>query len=28
LNLTTGGSPHMSVAERMRPAAELKPEVA
>jgi len=28
LNLTTGGSPHMTVAERMRPAAELKPEVA
>ena len=28
LNLTTGGSPHMPVAERMRPAAELKPEVA
>jgi uncharacterized protein (DUF849 family) len=28
LNLTTGGSPHMSVEERMRPAAELKPEVA
>ncbi len=28
LNLTTGGSPHMSVAERMRPAAELRPEVA
>ncbi|WP_424988131.1 3-keto-5-aminohexanoate cleavage protein [Microbulbifer sp. S227A] len=28
LNLTTGGSPHMEVAERMRPAAELKPEVA
>ncbi|MFP5406573.1 MAG: 3-keto-5-aminohexanoate cleavage protein, partial [Gammaproteobacteria bacterium] len=28
LNLTTGGSPHMSVAERMRPAAELGPELA
>ncbi len=28
LNLTTGGSPHMTVAERMHPAAELKPEVA
>ena len=28
LNLTTGGSPHMTVAERMRPAAELKPDVA
>ncbi|MEB8386608.1 3-keto-5-aminohexanoate cleavage protein [Rhodobacteraceae bacterium KMM 6894] len=28
INLTTGGSPHMGVAERMRPAAELKPEVA
>tara|TARA_R110000850_G_scaffold210545_4_gene336507 strand:- start:437 stop:1369 length:933 start_codon:yes stop_codon:yes gene_type:complete len=28
INLTTGGSPHMSVAERLRPAAELKPEVA
>lgn len=28
LNLTTGGSPHMTVEERMRPAAELKPEVA
>ena len=28
LNLTTGGSPHMTVQERMRPAAELKPEVA
>jgi uncharacterized protein (DUF849 family) len=28
LNLTTGGSPHMTVDERMRPAAELKPEVA
>ena len=28
INLTTGGSPHMTVAERMRPAAELKPEVA
>ncbi|MER2535894.1 MAG: 3-keto-5-aminohexanoate cleavage protein [Rhizobiaceae bacterium] len=28
LNLTTGGSPHMSVQERLRPAAELKPEIA
>jgi uncharacterized protein (DUF849 family) len=28
VNLTTGGSPHMSVAERMRPAAEFKPELA
>ncbi|TCO74185.1 3-keto-5-aminohexanoate cleavage protein [Rhodovulum euryhalinum] len=28
INLTTGGSPHMSVEERLRPAAELKPEVA
>lgn len=28
LNLTTGGSPHMTVEERMRPAAELSPEVA
>ena len=28
INLTTGGSPHMPVEERMRPAAELKPEVA
>ena len=28
INLTTGGSPHMSVPERLRPAAELKPEVA
>jgi uncharacterized protein (DUF849 family) len=28
LNLTTGGSPTMSVEERLRPAAELKPEVA
>lgn len=28
INLTTGGSPHMSVEERMRPAVELKPEVA
>jgi uncharacterized protein (DUF849 family) len=28
INLTTGGSPHMSVAERLRPAAELMPEVA
>ncbi len=28
LNLTTGGSPHMSVEERMRPAMEFKPEVA
>lgn len=28
INLTTGGSPHMSVAERLRPAAELMPELA
>ncbi|NBC95996.1 MAG: 3-keto-5-aminohexanoate cleavage protein [Deinococcus-Thermus bacterium] len=28
INLTTGGSPHMSVEERMRPAVEFKPEVA
>jgi uncharacterized protein (DUF849 family) len=28
INLTTGGSPHMSVDERLRPAAELMPEVA
>lgn len=28
INITTGGSPHMSVAERMRPAAEFKPELA
>ncbi len=28
INLTTGGSPTMSVEERLRPAAELKPEVA
>lgn len=28
INLTTGGSPVMSVEERLRPAAELKPEVA
>lgn len=28
LNITTGGGPGMTVAERMRPAAELKPEVA
>ncbi|WP_134682347.1 3-keto-5-aminohexanoate cleavage protein [Paracoccus ravus] len=28
LNLTTGGSPTMEVAERLRPAAELAPEVA
>jgi uncharacterized protein (DUF849 family) len=28
VNITTGGSPHMSVAERMRPAAEFKPELA
>lgn len=28
VNLTTGGSPHMTVAERMRPAMEFKPEVA
>ncbi|MES2937919.1 MAG: 3-keto-5-aminohexanoate cleavage protein [Pseudomonadota bacterium] len=28
INLTTGGSPHMTVAERLRPAAVFKPEVA
>ena len=28
INLTTGGSPHMTVAERVRPAAELEPELA
>jgi len=28
INITTGGSPHMTVAERMRPAAEFKPELA
>ncbi len=28
INITTGGSPHMTVAERMRPAATFKPEVA
>ena len=28
VNLTTGGSPYMTVQERMRPAKELKPEVA
>ncbi|GAA4880685.1 3-keto-5-aminohexanoate cleavage protein [Saccharopolyspora cebuensis] len=28
LNITTGGSPHMAVAERMRPAAEFQPELA
>jgi len=28
INLTTGGSPHMSVDERIRPAVELAPEVA
>ncbi|UUZ62680.1 3-keto-5-aminohexanoate cleavage protein [Polaromonas sp. P1-6] len=28
INLTTGGSPYMTVQERTRPAAELKPEVA
>lgn len=28
INLTTGGSPHMNVAERLRPAAELMPELA
>jgi uncharacterized protein (DUF849 family) len=28
VNLTTGGSPHMTVEERMRPAAEFKPELA
>lgn len=28
VNLTTGGSPHMTVQERMRPAMEFKPELA
>jgi uncharacterized protein (DUF849 family) len=28
VNITTGGSPHMSVEERMRPAATFKPELA
>src|SRR4051794_21357028 len=28
LNITTGGSPHMTVAERMRPALEFRPELA
>lgn len=28
INLTTGGSPHMTVQERMRPAMQFKPEVA
>ncbi|MGW1680271.1 3-keto-5-aminohexanoate cleavage protein [Saccharopolyspora sp. NPDC002376] len=28
VNITTGGSPHMTVQERMRPAAEFKPELA
>lgn len=28
INITTGGSPHMSVPERMRPVTEFKPEVA
>lgn len=28
LNITTGGSPHMTVAERMRPAAAFRPELA
>ncbi|MDV6318154.1 3-keto-5-aminohexanoate cleavage protein [Chromohalobacter sp. HP20-39] len=28
VNLTTGGSPHMTVEERMRPAIEFKPELA
>ena len=28
INLTTGGSPYMSVQERIRPAVELRPEVA
>jgi len=28
INITTGGSPHMPVAERMRPAVEFRPEVA
>ena len=28
INITTGGSPHMPVQERMRPAVEFKPEIA
>ena len=28
VNLTTGGSPHMGVAERLRPALHFKPELA
>lgn len=28
VNITTGGSPHMTVAERMRPALEFRPELA
>lgn len=28
INITTGGSPHMTVAERLRPAAEFEPELA
>ena len=28
INITTGGSPHMTVQERMRPATTFKPEVA
>ena len=28
INLTTGGSPHMSIEERMRPATQFKPELA
>jgi uncharacterized protein (DUF849 family) len=28
INITTGGSPHMTVVERMRPAAEFQPELA
>ena len=28
INITTGGSPHMTVTERMQPAAVFKPEVA
>ena len=28
INLTTGGSPHMTIEERMRPATRFKPEVA
>jgi uncharacterized protein (DUF849 family) len=28
VNITTGGSPHMAVEERLRPAVELKPELA